>query len=114
MSHDVGGGDQSTHMQVMSAHVPHRHIVSRVVLRVDLAGIRKSGFFLHGKRIQLSAQHDRTPRSVAEDCDDAGAADMLRNIVSERAQLRSQFRRRLDLMARKLRVLMQLEIESVR
>src|SRR3982074_2374723 len=89
------------------------NIVSGIVLRVNLAGIYESGFLLHRKRIQLSAQHDRVARPVAEDCNDAGAAHPLSDLVSEGAQLGRQLRRRSDLMARKLRVLMQLNVERV-
>ena len=100
-------------MQVVPAGVHDRDILSAVILGADLAGVGEAGFFFHRKGIEFGAQHDRGPGTVLENGDDAGAADVLGDFVTQAAQAAGELGCRLGLMRRQLRVLVQIDIESV-
>ena len=70
--------------------------------------------FFHGKRVELSTQHDGWSSSVLENGDNSGAANMLGHLVAQATQTVGQLRRSLGLVARKLRIVVQVEIQRVR
>src|SRR5208337_3612880 len=76
-------------------------------------GIGESGLFLHGKRVEFGAQHDRGPSAVFEDGDDSGAADSFSDFITQAAQAAGEFGCGLNLVRRKLGRLMKINVEAV-
>src|SRR5438094_4192024 len=88
--------------------------MSGVIFGADRAGIRKSGLFFNGKRVEFSAKHHRGARAVLEQSDDPDSADVLRYFITETTQATGELRSRLRFMARKLGILVNVQIQLVR
>jgi hypothetical protein len=67
----VGRSSEPGYVQVVTAHMSHRHRVPLAVLHLDLAGIRKARRFLDGQGIHVGAQHHDRTIAVAEQADRA-------------------------------------------
>src|SRR5579864_504255 len=91
----------------------HWNVAPGVIFGAYFAGIGQAGFFFYGKRVQFRAQHDGGTGSVLEDGDHAGAAHMLRDVVSSAAQALGELGRGLGFMPRKFGVLVQIKVEGV-
>ena len=111
--HDVGGADERRHVEIVAAGMHDGHVESCVVLGMHFAGIGKSGLFLHGKRVEFGAQHDRGPGAVFEDGDDSGATDSFGDFIAQAAQASGEFGCGLGLVRRELGRLMKINVESV-
>ena len=98
--HDGGGADDRGHVQVVTAGVHDGNVAPGVVFGMNFAGVGKAGFFFDGKGIEFGAQHDRRARPIFQDGDNAGASDVLGDVIAERragarrAWLRFAFRAR--------------------
>ena len=75
--------DALTHVEVVTAGVHHRDLVSGVVFGVDFARVGKSGVFFHRERIKFSAQQDGWPRAILKDADNPGATNIRSDFVSQ-------------------------------
>jgi hypothetical protein len=68
-------------MHVVSAGVHDRHILTFVILRSDLAGVRQARFFLYGERVQVRAHKNSRPIAIFHDADHS-VGFQLRIVVS--------------------------------
>ncbi len=97
----------------MPASVHHRNVASAIVFGADFAGVSQTRLLLHRERVQFGAQHDHGPRAVLHDGHHAGAAHVLRDLVSQDSQLARHQGRSSSLVRREFRVLMQVQIQGV-
>ena len=114
VSHNGGCSKQRRHVHVMPAGMHHSDVASGIVFRADFAGIGKTGLFFHRQRVQFRAQHDRGARAIFHNGHNAGAANVLRYVITQRPQAVRKLRRSPGFVGRKLRVLMQVKIKSLR
>jgi hypothetical protein len=71
------GADEARNVHVMAAGVHHGNDIARDrILLCCFRGIRQSGFFLDRQAVHVGAHHDQGPRTVFQDRDHAGAADV--------------------------------------
>ena len=101
------------HVDVMPARMHHRRDLAGIGLRRDRACIRKPGGLLERQRVHVGANQDGGPIAVAQNADDAGAANMLGDLEPQLAQARGQLRGRLVLVLGQLRIAVQVLVERV-
>ena len=81
---------------------------------MNFARVGQTGFLFNRKRIEFGAKHHRWARAIFEDGNDSSSANMFSNVVTEIPKATRELCRSLSFMGRKLRILMQVEIERVR
>ncbi len=112
--HDRGRADDRCHVQVVSAGVHHRNIVSGVIFGVNLTRVRKPGLLFHRQRVQFRSKHHRRARAVLQDGHNPRASDVFRHLIAEASQPAGQLRRSLSFVRREFGVLMNIQIQRVR
>ena len=103
-AHALGRAQQHRRVAVVAAAVEHAVHLRLVVALPHL---------LHGERVHVGAQQRDRPVAAAEHANDAVAADLLRHLDADRAQLLRHARRGLHLAKRQLRVLVQVPVEPL-
>ena len=86
-------------MQIVSASVHHRNIASSIIFGVHFTGVCKSGFLVHGQRIQFRAQHDCWSRAILQDRDHSRPSHVLSHLIAGAAQACGKLFRRADFVA---------------
>src|SRR5581483_8576319 len=98
-------------MEIVAAGVHDRDIVAGVIMGMHFAGVWKASLLLDRESIEFGSQHDGWTGAVLQQRNDPGAADVLGNFVSERAQPGRQFCCSLRFMSRQFGMLVQIEIK---
>ena len=101
-------------MDVVTAGVHDADFASRIVLGVDFAGVGQACLFFYREPVEFGTQHDGRPGTIFQNGNDTCSADVFRDRVAEVTQAARQLLRSLRLVGRELRILMEIEIESVR
>lgn len=108
-----GGAGQACGVHVMTAGVHHRYVTALAVHTTRLAGVGKPGLLLHRQRVEVRAEHDHRPLTVAQQPDHAGDADPFGHLVESRvAQALRQQTGGSRLLEREFRVLVQILVEG--
>src|ERR1035438_7113809 len=113
LCHDVSRSDPGSHVDVVSTGVHHVHFSTGVVFRRHLAGIRQTCLLFNGKSIELGAQHNDRAVAIAQNTDHTGATNVFSDIVAKLAELCGEFGSSVDLVRRKLRVLVQVNVKRL-
>ena len=100
--------DQRGDVHVMAAGVHHRLLDAGAVGLPGARWIGDAGALLQRQAVHVGAQHHRRPGAVAQQGDDAVAADAGRHLVAERAQLARHPRRGLHLAAGQFGIAMEM------
>jgi len=63
--------DQRRHVNIVTARVHHWHFLALNIRHRDFARVRRTGLFLHGQRIHVSAHQHSRPVAVLHHADNA-------------------------------------------
>ena len=112
LRHQTRGPGPRRHVDIVSAGVRPRNRLAARVFHDDFTGERQIGFFLDGQGIQFGPQHHRRPRPIFHYRDNASLPDASSDLISQGPRARGKFGRRLHLLERQLRVLVQVDIQG--
>src|SRR5713226_3503356 len=91
----------------------YRHVLTLIILRGHVAGVRQSGLLWNGQGIELSADHDSGAGAVLQDADDPCSADTGSHIEPEPAEILAHLDCCLLLMQRQLGIAMYVHIQGL-
>ena len=101
-------------MNIVATGMHDANLSPGIIFRADSAGIRQPGILLHGKSVQLRAQHDDRTASILQQSNDAGAAYMLGNLVSSDSEFIRQLARRFSFVSRQFWMLVKINVQGMR
>ena len=98
-------------MHVVAAGVHHRDFGPVLAGGPDRARVRQAGLLLDGERVEVGPEHHHRTVAVAQQPDDAGAADLLGDLEAQRPQARGHALRGPVLLERQFGMLVQVPVK---
>ena len=108
---DSGHTDQTRHVNIMSASMRHRHLLSLRIRGGDRARVKQARFLLYRQRIQLRAHQYSRPHAVAHCAHHSVRSHAGSHLKTGLAQLLRHARRSLFLPPRQFRMRMQMLVQ---